>query len=110
MKIAFFITKKQCVNRTELTVWQQICSACWAIGEINPKKASGVEKGLCGQSVQRGTGTAGEDENEASKDSKLLSVPQKAVALHPDKLWIFKWNFMALCVEMLPGKYVSLNF
>lgn len=90
--MAFFITKKLCVNRTELTVWQQICPACWAIGETNPKKPSSVEKALCGQSVQRGTGTAGEEENEAFKDSKLLCVPGKAVALHPDKLWLFKWN------------------
>lgn len=92
MKIAFFITKKQCVNRTELTAWQQISPACWAIGETNPKKASGVEKALCGQSVQRGTGTAGEDENEAFKDSKLLGVPGKAVALHADKLQLLKRN------------------
>ena len=36
-----------------------------------------------------GTGTAGEDEDEAFKDSKLLGVIREAVALHPEKLQLF---------------------
>lgn len=47
---------------------------------------------MCGQSRQRGTGTAGEDESEPFKDRNLLGAPGKAVALHTYKLWLFKWN------------------
>lgn len=110
MKMAFFITKKQCVHKTELTVWQQICPACWAVGETTPKKPNSVEKALCGQSVQRGTGTAGEDESVAFKDSKLLGAPEKAVALHLINFGFLNGIFVALCVEMFPWKYVSLDY
>jgi len=51
-----------------------------------------------------GAGTAGEDEDEACKDSKFLGVIREAVALHPEKLLLFKLD---LCG---PGcRWVSLK-
>lgn len=37
-----------------------------------------------------GTGSVGEDEDEAFKDSELLGVIGDVVALHPEKLLLFK--------------------
>lgn len=107
--MAFFIIKKQCVHKTELTVWQQILSSLLSLLR-NPKKPNSVEKAWCGQLLQRGAGTAGEDENEAFKDSKLLGVPEKAVALHLINFGFLNEIFVTLCIEMFSWKYLSLNY
>lgn len=57
-----------------------------------------------------GTGTGGEHEDEAFKDSKLLGVIGEVVALHPEKLLLFKLDLVALGVHRFPGKYLSLNY